>query len=78
MTKFPAMQLFDLSKDPGEENNLIAAHPERVEKMKGMLKELIDNGRTTPGPVLKNDVEKIVMVKPIPAPRKKKKPAAKK
>lgn len=78
MSKFPAMQLFDLSKDPSEENNLIAEHPDRVEKMKGMLKELIDNGRTTPGPVLKNDVEEIVMVKPIPAPRKKKKPAAKK
>ncbi len=77
LSKFPPVQLFDLSKDPGEENNLATTHPDRVEKMKAMLKEIIDNGRSTEGPKLKNDVEEIVMVKPV-TPFKKKKPAPKK
>lgn len=71
MTGMPPMQLFDLSKDPGEQNNLFAQHPGRVEKMKVMLKTTIDNGRTTPGKKLANDVE-IVMIKPLPKPKRKK------
>lgn len=71
LSKFPAIQLFNLEDDPGEENNLAKSNPDRVEKMKSMLKEIIDNGRTTTGKKLKNDVD-IVMVKPIPAPRKRK------
>lgn len=68
----PPVQLFDLSKDPGEQNNLAAAHPDRVEAMKAMLQKVIDDGRSTPGPKLENDAE-IVMMKPIPKPRLKKK-----
>lgn len=69
--KNPAIQLFDLSKDPGESKNVQAEHPDRVASMKAMLREIIDNGRTTPGSKLDNDAE-IVMHKPFPAKKKKK------
>jgi len=67
LTGLPPVQLYDLEADPGEENNLQAVHPDRVARMKQMLRETIDNGRSTPGPKLSNDAE-IVMIKPIPAP----------
>ncbi|WP_372897781.1 arylsulfatase [Stieleria sp.] len=65
MSNMPPMQLYDLASDPGEENNLIAEHPDRVKEMKAMLRKAIDDGRTTPGEKLANDAE-IVMVKPLP------------
>ena len=79
LSKYPAVQLYDLAKDPGEETNVQEQHPQQVEKMKSALRAIIDNGRSTPGPNLKNDAE-IVMIKPVPQPRvrkpAKKKPAA--
>ncbi|MEM1295219.1 MAG: arylsulfatase, partial [Verrucomicrobiota bacterium] len=72
LSGLPPVQLFDLSVDPGEENNLAAAHPDRVEAMKAMLQKIIDDGRSTPGPKLENDAE-IVMIKPITKLRPKKK-----
>ncbi len=78
MSGLPAVQLFNLAIDPGETNNLEAKHPDRVAKMTQMLRAIIDQGRSTPGPRLENDAE-IVMIKPIVKPRKKKavrKPAA--
>ena len=72
LSKFPAVQLFNLAEDPGEENNLQADHPDRVDRMKQKLGEIIERGRSTPGPSLKNDAE-IVMIKPVPTPRAKKK-----
>jgi arylsulfatase A len=74
MSQFPAIQLFNLADDPGEETNLQAEHPQRVKKMKGMLQNIVEMGRTTPGPRLDNDAE-IVIVKPVsrpPAKRKRK------
>jgi arylsulfatase A len=72
VSQMPAMQLFDLASDPGEEHNLFSEHPERVEQMQNMLRKLIDAGRSTAGPPLANDTE-IVMIKPItpfrPAPQ---------
>ncbi len=70
LSKYPAIQLFDLSKDPGEQNNVQGDHPDRVEKMKSILKTIIDDGRSTPGPKLKNDAA-IVMIKPVSQPKKK-------
>ncbi len=61
---FPPIQLYNLADDPGEENNLQAEHPERVEKMKKMLRKIVDAGRSTPGSELENDAE-IVMIKPV-------------
>ncbi|MEM9479915.1 MAG: arylsulfatase [Verrucomicrobiota bacterium] len=72
LTKFPPIQLYHLGYDPGEEKNLAPVSPKRVEKMKRVLREIIDQGRSTPGPKLKNDAE-IVMVKPV-TPMKKKPP----
>jgi arylsulfatase A-like enzyme len=66
----PEFQLYDLAADPGETTNLVAAQPERVAKMKAAMEEAIAQGRTTPGPRLKNDVD-IELVKPLPAPRTK-------
>ena len=72
LSELPTIQLFNLADDPGETNNLYADHPEQVAKMKEMLSAIIENGRSTPGPKLNNDVE-IVMIKPIPAAKSKKK-----
>ncbi len=52
--KAPFVQLFNLSNDPHEDNNLAGKHPERVSKMVGMLQNDIKQGRSTPGPKLKN------------------------
>ena len=64
----PPVQLYNLADDPGETNNLQARHPDRVAKMKEMLSQIINNGRSTPGPRLKNDVDG-VMIKPVAKPR---------
>lgn len=72
MSDLPPVQLFDLAADPGEQSNLATKHPERVEKMSATLQRMIEEGRTTPGPALKNDVP-VEMIKPIPSPPKKKK-----
>jgi len=72
LSEFPAIQLFDLAVDPGEENNLQAAHPDRVDSMKVMLRDIIDKGRSTPGKKLVNDAP-VVMIKPTPKPKTSKK-----
>ncbi|MFP6906115.1 MAG: arylsulfatase [Verrucomicrobiota bacterium] len=51
----PFVQLFDLAGDPHEDKNLAAQHPDRVSKMVALLKQQVDNGRSTPGARLKND-----------------------
>jgi arylsulfatase A len=66
----PEFQLYDLAADPGEKTNLLAAHPDRVLKMKESMVEAIRRGRTTPGPDLANDVE-VVMIKPLPPVKRK-------
>ncbi len=47
-TEVPKFQLFDLEKDPAEQNNVIDAHPEVAERMKTRLEEIIAAGRTRP------------------------------
>ncbi|MCA9127369.1 MAG: arylsulfatase [Planctomycetales bacterium] len=71
MSAMPPVQLFRLSDDPGETKNLQADFPERVNEMSAQLQRIIDNGRSTDGPVVSNDVE-IVMRKPIARPPSKK------
>lgn len=68
-SNLPDFQLYDLSSDPGEKENIVAKHPERVARMKTMMEEAIVRGRTTAGPNLKNDVE-IALIKPMPTPGK--------
>ena len=68
LSKMPPVQLYNLADDPGESNNLQASHPDRVAKMKEMLRQIINDGRSTPGPKLQNDVD-VVMIKPVAKPR---------
>jgi arylsulfatase A len=51
----PSMQLYNLEKDPGEEQNLIGSHPDKVQEMKSLLSEYVQKGRSTPGAPQKND-----------------------
>ena len=53
--KAPFVQLFNVVTDPHEDNNLAAIYPQRVEAMVAMLQTQISQGRSTPGPKLKND-----------------------
>ncbi len=52
--KLPAAQLYDLSADPGETNNLQARHPEIVDRLTKLLEKYVADGRSTPGPVQSN------------------------
>lgn len=54
--KLPALQLYDMSVDEGEKKNLHAQHPEIVKRLTGKLKQIIADGRSTPGTKQKNDV----------------------
>lgn len=49
--------LFDIRNDVAESTNLSARHPEVVEVLKAQLTALIEQGRSTPGDVQKNDGE---------------------
>jgi arylsulfatase A-like enzyme len=51
----PTVQLYDMSKDIGEHENLAASMPEKVKSIAALLKKQVDDGRTTPGPKQAND-----------------------
>lgn len=51
------IQLYDLSRDLGESNNLANAEPKRVAQMQQLLESLIVAGRSTDGPQQRNDVK---------------------
>lgn len=44
----PAGQLYNLADDPGETNNLYAAHPEIVKRLAARMEELARRGRSRP------------------------------
>ena len=50
----PPVQLYDLSADVGERQNVQAQHPEVVAELTDMLTGYVRNGRSTPGPVQEN------------------------
>ncbi len=52
-----AIQLYDLSIDPGETRNLASAEPETVARMTRLLESYVSEGRSTPGAKQKNDAE---------------------
>ena len=49
------MELYDLSTDPSEINNISAQHPELVDQLKKKATDIVVNGRTTKGSVQRND-----------------------
>lgn len=51
------LQLYNLSEDIGETNNLAAKDTERLGRMQGLLEGIIRKGRSTPGPDQGNDVK---------------------
>ncbi|MFN3193174.1 MAG: sulfatase family protein [Aureliella sp.] len=50
------LQLYNLKEDIGESNNLAAAEPTRLAELQTLLEDLIQSGRSTPGPNQPNDV----------------------
>jgi arylsulfatase A len=69
-TGLPEFQLYNLKTDPGETQNLVAQHADRVATMKAALETAIAQGRTTPGPQQSNDTE-ILLLKPTPTAKAK-------
>lgn len=65
----PAVQLFDMEADLGEQTNLQAEHPEVVANLTMKLKQIIADGRSTPGAKQTNDVT-VEMIKPNPPAKK--------
>jgi arylsulfatase A-like enzyme len=53
----PPVQLYNLDSDIGETQNLQAEHPEIVKRLTERLAQYVESGRSTPGPVGRNDVE---------------------
>ena len=49
-------QLYDMSKDVGEQQNEYHKYPEIVSQLTELLEKYVIDGRSTPGPALKNDV----------------------
>ncbi len=53
----PPVQLYDMSKDISERTNEEGSHPEIVSRLTKLLEKYVADGRSTPGPVQKNDVK---------------------
>jgi len=62
----PRAQLYDMEKDPSEQNNLYLANPEIAERLLADLTSDIQRGRSTDGPEAQNDVADIRLWKNAP------------
>lgn len=67
-------ELYNLQTDLSETKNVVADHPEVVQRLTTRMKKLIDDGRSTPGPTVNND-KPIQLIK---KPNKNTKPKQKK
>ncbi|MCA9234181.1 MAG: arylsulfatase [Planctomycetales bacterium] len=63
----PKVQLYDMVRDRGEQNNLQAEQPQIVQRLTDYLKKSIARGRTTPGPPQTNDATIRIDKSPQPA-----------
>ena len=55
-----------LANDPHEDHNLAATNRAQVEKMIRSLQTQIDEGRSTPGPRMRNDRDSISVFQRLP------------
>ena len=53
--ELPLLQLYNLTDDPAEQDNLFEKKPELVNELIDQLKVAIRNGRTNPGPKQSNE-----------------------
>jgi arylsulfatase A-like enzyme len=53
----PRTQLYDMTKDIGEQRNLQAEHPDVVKRLTALLEKYVADGRSTPGAPQKNAVD---------------------
>ncbi|MFP6692818.1 MAG: hypothetical protein VB875_07365, partial [Pirellulales bacterium] len=60
------VQLFDLTDDPTESNNLATKRPELVKQIFAILDKQIATGRSTAGGNQKNDVPRINIHNRVP------------
>ena len=67
----PPVQLFDLSKDIGEQTNLVDQHPEQVTRLTQLLEQFVANGRSTPGEPQANAVP-VKLIKEASKPKQPK------
>ena len=51
------MELYNLSADPSETNNVVAHYPERIEQLTKKATDIVLKGRTTAGSVQMNDTD---------------------
>ncbi len=49
LSTLPRFQLYDLARDPAEKNNVMAAHPDIVQRLGRLLRDYVERGRSTPG-----------------------------
>lgn len=61
----PAVQLYDMSADPGERNNLQKQHAAQVRRLEKLLNDYVAAGRSTPGPPQRNDVTVTIRKPPL-------------
>ena len=52
-----AGELFNLATDPTQKQNLYATETEKVTELAALMERYVTEGRSTPGPKQKNDVE---------------------
>lgn len=53
--RLPLRQLYDLSTDPAERDNVAARHPDVVADLEALLQRYVERGRSTPGTDQQND-----------------------
>ena len=53
--KMVRAELYDLSSDPGERNDIIKDYPEIAARLQQKITEIVRNGRTSSGPPVAND-----------------------
>ncbi len=49
LSQLPPFQLYDLAANPGETDNVAAAHPVIVQRLGRLMRQTIERGRSTPG-----------------------------